>query len=311
MIKINTESQMSQFNKKYYSYKKQYLISEGTIRNLYPELQRDVFSYLSDRLDNNDQYFLLTDQQKQLFDQEFKRVVKLWKDKIESTTDNKQYQSWLYNRIADDMRHVNDIQDWTYFILNRYSLHQIKQMFKDFTTISKSPKVSKEQKNIMNYDSIDSLFQFIKPWLDQNTKNTKLTFAKVYSNDYYDIYAVGLNDKELFQKIYGPLGYDVGWCNIDPEQNMFEHYLTEPSDCYYLWTYKGTNKPFALLHFDSGQFKDIHNQPITTKDNKSPNYFLSLLEDLYYLHTNGQTLDQLQLSKEADLNYFKELLDIN
>lgn len=43
MIKINMENQMSQFSKKYYSYKKQYLISEGTIKNLYPELQRDIF----------------------------------------------------------------------------------------------------------------------------------------------------------------------------------------------------------------------------------------------------------------------------
>ena len=140
-------------------------------------------------------------------------------------------------------------------------------MLKQYEVICRSPKVDQQHKNIFNFKTFKELYDFIEDFRANNTKILQSKFKKVCDNDSYDVYAVYLKDKELFQQIYGSKGYDVGWCIVNSEKDMFEHYLEDVGDCYYLWTYKGTNKPFALLHFKSGQLKDIHNNPLEQQDN--------------------------------------------
>ena len=260
----------NKFNITYTKYKNLYQIDEGNAKQLIPGIQQNILKSYFD----NQPYNQLSDQSKQKVDNLIKETLDQCIDIINQITTNKQYQSWLYDQIRE-----TDIS--LTFDLLIYRKEHFIEMFNSFNNICKSQKISSNQKNIMNYKSITDLEKFIKDNKDLLIKKQKADFKKVCGNNLYDVYAIYLKDKYQFQQIYGEAGYNVGWCVVNSEKNMFESYLEQsltPNDCYYLWTYKGTNKPFALLHFDSNQFKDIHNDCMLEYDDEIYQCLLKLMK---------------------------------
>ena len=243
----------------YNKYKNQYrLITEGNVKTLYPSIQRMVLKGQFNGLS----YQELTNEQKEEFQKRFDTLVKMYSGGyVDMVTPNKQYRSWLYDMWAKSFD-LFDKDDEQQNQFETGGLENLSKMLKQYEVICRSPKVDQQHKNIFNFKTFKELYDFIEDFRANNTKILQSKFKKVCDNDSYDVYAIYLKDKDQFQQIYGEAGYNVGWCVVNLEKNMFESYLEQsltPNDCYYLWTYKGTNKPFALLHFDSGQFKDIHN----------------------------------------------------
>lgn len=284
------------FLDKYNQYKKEFLICEGSLSSIQNIIQQEILSDYFGRitfkeLTKEQQDFVITELQKKSRDIE---------SKINYLTNNKQYQSWLYDQIKEGNVSI------VYFkCINNF---EWKAMFDNFSKLCKSPKLTSEQKNIQNYN-FNSFRQFIADNKELLIKNMNVDFKKVYSNNSYDIYSIGIEDKDQFQQLYGPSGYNCGWCIINKDKNMFEHYLKPLNkDCYYLWTIKGTMKPFALFHFKSGQFKDIHNAIIRKEQNENNK---DLLDGLFYLFSQYRSRNfknELWYYKDLFLK-FKQTLD--
>ena len=97
---------------------------------------------------------------------------------------------------------------------------------------------------------------------------------------------------------------------IAADKGMFERYLynsvkdcIDPEDCYYLWTYKGTSRPFALLHKKTYQFKDVHNNGMNYKDDK---YNPAILDGLIHISEPG--LDRDSFIHEGDFMGYNEAI---
>ena len=234
------------FLDKYDQYKKDFLICEGTVKGLIPLIQQNLLSIY-----NVDSYQDLTDEQKKDIQKLIDNNVEYYKKRMDEVTDNKQYQSWLYDFLISIQKGKIDQNDWDYF----------KRILTKFSKIVKSPLITQEQRNINNYKTIADLSQFVHDFEDSHPDYKKPDFKLVLSTEHYSIYQIDREQRELFQDMYGANGFKCAWCVADHDRTYFETYLNEGlNDCYYLWTYKGSYKPYALLEFNSEQFKDIHNE---------------------------------------------------
>lgn len=235
---------MSTFNQTYNKYKNLYTIYEGTVKSLVPLVQRVLLTSIYKK-----KYDQLTDSEKAQLQQDINSWLSDQKQRIESITANKQYQSWLYDMFARmEQGLYEDFDD-------------VKNTIRDFEQIIKSPKITKDQRNIQNYKSFRDLHKFVYDFKNVNQQYNNVTFPLVYSNNTYNIYKIGKEQKDQFQQMYGPDGYKTAWCVASSENNYFEYYLEDNDDCYYLWLLKN-NKPFGLLHFNSDQFRDVHDHSI-------------------------------------------------
>lgn len=256
------------FIEKYNQYKQKYLICEGTLNKLlsaYQDYRLRKWYNLGELSSPN--YKQLTDEEKQDFDEDTQHLVKIITKTMNKITTNQQYISWIYDLL------INGNIELEYFTTNFYIT--VKECLDKFVVLCRSPKITSEEKNIQNYNSFNQLDNFVNNHVDLLTKYVRINFKQVYSNNTFDVYEIDKKDKQLFQQLYGKTGYDCGWCTVNSDHNtkdFFNTYLEDYGDPYYLWTYKGSNKPFALLHFNSHQFKDIHNSDIpSTKEQNAEN----------------------------------------
>ena len=268
---------MKSFNNIYNKYKSQYsLISEGTIKHLIPLIQSDLL--------NGKSYNELSDLDKDKLQSDINNTLNSIKSTIESKVSNKQYQSWIYDVLKNkDQKYDEDLNDVINTIL-------------DFQSISKSSKLSKDQKNIQNYKSFKDLHKFVYDFKNSNTKYETVNFPLLYSNDKFNLYKIGIKEKQLFQSLYGPTGFKTAWCVADKSDDYFEHYLKRYKGFYILWTTKN-NKPFASLHFGSGQFKDIHDNSIqSTEDVDILDGIIKLLKPAKYdiSHLDGDLFNFIE-----------------
>ena len=80
------------YNQTYNKYKNLYTIYEGTVKSLVPLVQRVLLTSIYKK-----KYDQLTDSEKAQLQQDINSWLSDQKQRIESITANKQYQSWLYN----------------------------------------------------------------------------------------------------------------------------------------------------------------------------------------------------------------------
>ena len=159
---------------------------------------------------------------------------------------NSQYISWFYDIIKSKEKNLDDYKEIINIIL-------------EFNKIKNSLNLTKEEKNIQNYKSFDELHNFIINFKEENKKYNKVDFPLIYSNSKYNLYKIDKEDKEKFQDLYGKNGYNLAWCVADKNQSYFDDLVK--IGYYILWLTKN-NKPFALFHDGSHQFKDIHNHEL-------------------------------------------------
>ena len=168
---------------------------------------------------------------------------------------NTQYISWFYDIIKNKDQKIDEDYD------------KIINTILEFNKIKNSLNLSKEEKNIQNYKTFFDLHKFIYEFKNKNKQYNKVDFPLIYSNNKYNLYKIAEENKEKFQDLYGEDGFKTAWCVTDKYQSYFDFYLNGNTDYYILWLTKN-NKPFALFHNGSNQFKDIHDNPLKDDSNE-------------------------------------------
>ena len=138
---------MKQFIKKYTLYKNNYIIKEGTINTLRPTIEQDVLDHVCGGLT----YQLLNTAKKEQFERLVNSNLSFFKSKIEDVTENKQYQSWLYDVISktdfNNKQYNWDNDDWNF----------IKNIIQKFSKIIKSSMVNKAHPSSVGKNWIQAL----------------------------------------------------------------------------------------------------------------------------------------------------------
>ena len=161
---------------------------------------------------------------------------------------NIQYISWFYDIIKSKEKSLDDYKEIINIIL-------------EFNKIKNSLNLTKDEKNIQNYKTFSDLQKFVVNFKEENKKYNKTDFPLIYSNSKYNLYKIDKSNKDKFQELYGKNGYNLAWCIANKNQSYFNQYLKEYGGYYILWL-TNNNKPFALFHDGSSQFKDIHNHEL-------------------------------------------------
>lgn len=215
-----------------------HLIVEGTYKQLAGTLQQQFFNNIG-----VSSYQQLNDQQKQELNQFINLNQLKWKQMVEKISDNPQYQSWIYDvLISGDQKLPEDYQ-------------KLKEIIEDFSKISRSSKLTSDQKNIQNYKSYDQLHTFIFEIKQKDARYEKLDFDLFYQTANIVVYKISSKDFKSFSKLVED--HHIAWC---VKQSSYFNKYKPP---YYMFVNKNNNKPFALLHESSHQFKDVHDMGMT------------------------------------------------
>ena len=142
-----------------YREKYKHLITEGTYKQLANIIQSRYFKKHS-----VDSYQQLNDQQKKELT-ELINVERLSiKEMVEKITSNIYYQSWIYDvLISGEQQFPEDYE-------------KINQAIQDFTKISRSSKLTSEQKDIKTFKTFSDLHQFLYEFKSQYTQYKPLEF---------------------------------------------------------------------------------------------------------------------------------------
>ena len=260
---------MNRFIKKYNQYKQKYLISEGTIKSLASLVQNDLlinhYGVLS--------YDELSDEQKEELPFFLESSLDEIKYKVENITLNKQYQSWVYDILKRENKNIFE------------DFEVIKDCIADFEKLCKRPDLTSDQRNIQNYKTFYDLQRFVLNFQQNHKLSGNIwenIFEKLYKNQSYTLYKVNENQYEDLNLMCGGVTdkyFNTGWC-VAKNKDYFEDYLNGLGDYYILWISNKDNKPFALLHYASDQFKDTSDEPLTNTDDKD------ILDGLNYCQPN-------------------------
>ena len=263
------------------------ILLEATLKSLIPNLQKEI---LGDR-----SYQDLSDKEKENLQEYINSNLRYIERKVNKLTDNKQYQSWIYNLLKN------------YEIgIDQTDFNKLKSILIDFEKLCKRPDLKPSQRNIQNYSTLVDLQQFIDNFKigHKLSKNLYDDLKKIYNNEEFTIYFINKNQYEECNKLFGGEEYfNTGWC-IAKNYTYFKEYLTvnnykDKYDGYFVFI--KNNKPFALLHYGSGQFKDISDE-VLIDDN--PNIIDCLL------HINNNIKDYLSNKNNNDLQYYGKQLFI-
>ena len=265
------------FLNKYNQYKIKYTtICEGTVKSLIPLIQQDLL--------NGKKYQDLTDKQKERLQRDIENECAYVQSIVEDMTSNKQYQSWLYDILAQADKNIAE------------DYEVIEQCLKHFEQLCRRPDLTANQKNIQNYKTFQDLQQFILDF-QTNTKFDKKIyncFKLLYSNNKFDIYLINENQYEDCNRLFGGNDYfNTGWC-VAKSESYFNNYLTEYQDNYngyIVWITKLDNKPFGLLHYGSGQFKDCSDKAIKDQSDEVLDVLIHLNDAMsWYDITTSNTM---------------------
>ena len=251
------------------------LLLEANLKSLIPNIQHELIGDKS--------YQDLTEQEKQKLQIDINNYLQVVEEKIKKLTDNKQYQSWIYNILKNQKLIMVKICD----------ANLIKTIEK-FVKLCKRPDLKPEQKNIENYKTLEELQNFVDGFEKQHklSGNIYKNLKKVYSNDEFTVYFINSDQYNECNKLFGGNEYfNTGWC-IAKNPEHFYRYINEYPDKYNgYFVFIKDNKPYALLHYGSYQFKDTSDE---TLENTSQN----VLDCLLYINDNYNDY------YKADLEYY-------
>jgi len=252
------------------------LLLEANLKSLIPNIQQ--------KLIGNRTYSELTDKEKENLQNDIKLFLDTIKDKVNEITDNKQYQSWIYTCLKN-----NEIN------LTPNNVNKLKSLLLEFTRLCKRPDLKPNQRNIENYKSFNDLFAFVDSFKEEHKLQSNIykNLKKIYSNDEFTVYFINSNQYEECNKLFGGNEYfNTGWC-IAKNKEHFNRYIQDEQDKYNgYFVFIKDNKPFALLHYGSQQFKDTSDKTLKT-DN------LNVIDCLYHINNN------LDNYNKNDLKYYK------
>ena len=257
------------------------LILEANLKSLIPMIQK-----VSLRLYGKNTYQELSDEKKQDFQKYINSYLNWVERQVNAITDNKQYQSWIYG-ILKDQEDVSDI------------LPKLKSILIDFEKLCKRPDLKPQQKNIQNYSTLNALNEFIDNFKTEHKLQTNIykKLKKVYKNSEFTVYFINEDQYEECNKLFGGTEvFNTGWC-IAKNDEYFYRYLQDTPDKYNgYFLFIKDNKPFALLHYGSGQFKNTSDETLHTNN---PN----IIDCLYNIDSS------LNLYVDNnDLSYYKEFI---
>ena len=254
------------------------LLLEANLKSLIPNIQH--------KLIGNRQYSELTNKEKENLQNDINIFLDTIKDKVDQITDNKQYQSWIYGCLKN-----NEIT------LTSNDVNKLKTLLLDFTRLCKRPDLNPNQRNIENYKSFNDLFAFVDSFKTEHKlqNNIYKNLEKIYSNKEFTVYCINKNQYKECNKLFGGNEYfNTGWCIAKNEEhfndyleNYYYHHDAKP-----YFVFIKDNKPYALLHYGSVQFKDTSDESLKVNN---PN----IIDCLYNLDNN------LDMYNAGDLQYYK------
>ena len=258
------------------------LLLEANLKSLIPMIQK-----VSLRIYGKNTYQELSDEKKQDFRKYINNYLNWIERQVNAITDNKQYQSWIYG-ILKDQENVSDI------------LPKLKSILIDFEKLCKRPDLKPQQKNIQNYSTLNELNEFIDNFKTEHKLQTNIykNLKKVYKNSEFTVHFIVKDQYEECNKLFGGTEvFNTGWCVAKNEEHFNNYIYAEPDKYNGYFLFIKDNKPFALLHYGSGQFKDTSDD--TLKDN-NPN----IIDCLYHIDNS------LNLYVDnRDLSYYKEFIE--
>ena len=256
------------------------LLLEATLKSLTPLIQDDYF-----RLSNVKDYKDLTESDKQKLQKYIDGYLRYIEKMVNELTDNAQYQSWIYNLIKNKELPINDISP-------------VKSALLDFIKLCKRPDLTPTQRNIQNYYTLKDLKNFINSFKEEHNLQSDIynNLKKIYSNKEFTVYFINPDQYEECNKLFGGIDYfNTGWC-IAKNKEHFNGYIHANSDKYNgYFVFIKDNKPFALLHYGSHQFKDTSDETLKTNNSNIIDCLYNISNKLYE-YTSG------------DLSYYKEFI---
>ena len=250
------------------------LLLEANLKSLIPNIQQSLIG--------NKSYQDLNDQEKEELQENINATLRYIERKVNQITDNKQYQSWIYNILKSNEIDYKDMKP-------------ISNALLDFNKLNKRPDLKSNQKNIQNYNSLKALQEFIDSFKEEHNLNKGIykNLKKVYSNKEFTIYFINKDQFEECNKLFGTTDYfSTGWC-VAKNKEQFDGYINRNPDRFSgYFVFIKDNKPYALLHYGSKQFKDDSNKELQTNN---PN----IIDCLLYINNN------LNDYNKDDLEYYK------
>ena len=271
---------MNEFNKTYLNIINEWnsnILLEATLKSLIPNIQQELL--------HGKEYKDLDDIEKQDLEVILKSMLDQVENDVYKITDNKQYQSWIYEILKNKEVPIID-------------LSPIKSVLMDFIKLCKRPDLKPNQRNIQNYPTLKDLREFINSFKSEHKLQNGIYFElkQIYKNSEFTIYFINKDQFDECNKLFGGNEYfNTGWC-VAKNENHFNSYIYEHKDKYNgYFVFIKDNKPFALLHYGSGQFKDTSDESIKIDDK-------NIIDCLLHINNN------IKEYNKSDLNYYCKLL---
>jgi len=273
---------MNAFDKAYLN-----IINEWNSNLLLEANIKSLTSNIQQRLIGNKSYQELNDEEKEELQDDIDATLRYIERKVNEITDNKQYQSWIYNILKSNEIDYKDMKP-------------ISNALLDFNKLNKRPDLKPQQKNIQNYSTLNELNEFIDNFKTEHKLQTNIykKLKKVYKNSEFTVYFINKDQYIECNKLFGGIDYfNTGWCVAKSEEHFNNYIYAEPDKFNGYFAFIKDNKPFALLHYGSGQFKDTSDD--TLKDN-NPN----IIDCLYNIDSSLNSYVD-----NRDLSYYKEFIE--
>lgn len=225
----------------YTKYKNLYIIGEDNVNSLATLFQQEYLKQHKVKKYND-----LTDVQKDELQNYIKDKQKNISNLINKITTNQHYQSWIIKQINNKLCKFPEDFDDVKYNLNQY----IKLLKKDV--------LPPEEKQIDNL-TIQDVTSIVDDYFDELVDNNSLLDlfpTPILKNEQYNVYQINEEYFPLFSDYVQR--NNVAWCV--KQREYFDSY----GPPYYLITLENGD-PYALLHVESGQFKDIHDRAIDIK----------------------------------------------
>jgi len=248
------------------------LILEANLKSLIPNIQQQLIG--------NKSYQELTNKEKEILQNNISKQLNNIEQQVNNITDNKQYQSWIYNILKNKEISLDD-------------LTPLKSIILDFEKLNKRPDLKPNQKNIQNYSTLNDLQQFIDSFKKEHNLSSNIykNLKKIYGNQEFTIYFISEDQYNECNKLFGGNDFNTGWC-IAKNKEYFDQYINNNPDKFNgYFVFIKDNKPYALLHYGSQQFKDTSDDALITNNQNA-------VDCLLYINDNYNDY------KEGDLEYY-------
>ena len=226
------------------------ILKEANVNSLATVFQND---YLRIKGDLGKKYNELPDEKKKALRNYIESRKKHIEKLVNGITNNPHYQSWIYDMLKTGKLIFPEDEEKT------------KDVIKKFDRYKRSANFT-SSKNILDYKSFGDLYKAIKEFEPDVSSRISLEYGNnkvVFEKGNYVILELNNFDECSF------LLKDTGWCV--QRQEYFENYKPP----YYLMLKDG--KKFALMHFPSGQLKDIHDNSFEKMETEDANFIMDFI----------------------------------